>query len=82
VEFGLGGMIGKVLWNLTLTFGISAIIIMNFHFLWVIFWNWLILVIVIIYFNWVSKRKFMDWKDGIRLTVMLTAFLIVNFALA
>lgn len=82
VEFGLGGMIGKVLWNLTLTFGISAIIIMNFHFLWVIFWNWFILVMVIIYFNWVSKRKSMDWKDGITLTVILTAFLIVNFALA
>lgn len=81
VEIGLGGMVGKVLWNLTLTFGISAIIIMNFHFLWIIFWNWLILVIVIIYFNWVAKKKSMDWKDGITLTVILTAFLIVNFTI-
>jgi len=81
VEIGLGGMVGKVLWNLTLTFGISAIIIMNFHFLWIIFWNWLILVIVIIYFNWVAKKKSMDWKDGITLTVILTAFLIINFTI-
>jgi len=81
VEIGLGGMVGKVLWNLTLTFGISAIIIINFVFLWIIFWNWLILVIVIIYFNWVAKKKTMDWKDGITLIVILTAFIIINFTL-
>jgi cation:H+ antiporter len=81
IEFGLGGMIGKVIWNLTLTFGISAIIIMNFYVLWVIFWNWVILVIVVIYFNWISKKKSMDWKDGITLAVILTVFLIVNFIL-
>jgi len=79
VEFGLGGMIGKVLWNLTLTLGISAVIIMNFRFLWIIFWNWLILLIIIIYFNLISKKKTMNWKDGILLTVILITFLILNF---
>lgn len=79
VEIGLGGMIGKVIWNLTLTFGISAIIIMNFNSLWIIFWNWLILLTIIIYFNLISKKKGMNRKDGILLTVILTAFLILNF---
>ncbi|MFX1346942.1 MAG: sodium:calcium antiporter, partial [Promethearchaeota archaeon] len=81
VEIGLGGMIGKILWNLTITFGISSIIIVNFHFLWIIFWNWVILVIVIIYFNLVTKKKSMAWKEGITLTVILTAFLILNFTI-
>jgi cation:H+ antiporter len=79
VEIGLGGMIGKVFWNLTITFGISSIIITNFHSLWVIFWNWLILLAVIIYFNLNSKKKSMNWKDGILLTFILITFLIMNF---
>lgn len=81
VEIGLGGMIGKILWNLTITFGISAIIIVNFHFLWIIFWNWLILVIIIMYFNLIAKKKSMDWKQGITLTFILTAFFIMNFTI-
>ena len=81
VEIGLGAMIGKILWNLTITFGISSIIIVNFNFLWIIFWNWAILVIVIVYFNLLAKKKSMGWKEGIILTVILTAFLIMNFTL-
>jgi cation:H+ antiporter len=79
VEIGLGGMIGKVFWNITITFGISAIIIISFRPLWVIFWNWLILLIVIIYFNLIAKKKIMNWNDGILLMVILIAFLILNF---
>ncbi|MFX0027848.1 MAG: sodium:calcium antiporter [Promethearchaeota archaeon] len=79
IEFGLGGMIGKVLWNLTITFGISAIILINFKILSIIFWNWLVLLTVIIYFNLISIRKSMNWKDGIILTIILTSFLILNF---
>ncbi|MFW9876964.1 MAG: sodium:calcium antiporter [Candidatus Thorarchaeota archaeon] len=79
VEVGLGGMIGKVLWNLTITFGISGVIIINFYFLWIVFWNWLILITVIIYFNMVIKKKSIKWIDGIALTVILTSFLIINF---
>jgi len=81
VEIGLGGMIGKVIWNLTLTFGISAIIIMNFAFSWIIFWNWLILLTLIIYFNWISKTESIKWNNGILLTSILIIFLIINFTI-
>ncbi len=78
LEIGLGGMIGKVFWNLTLTFGISAIIMVNFALSWIIFWNWLLLLILILYFNWISKKKSIKWNDGIILTVILIIFLSVN----
>jgi cation:H+ antiporter len=81
IEIGLGGMIGKVFWNLTLTFGISAIIIINFVFSWIIFWNWLILLILILYFNWISKKKSIKYNDGIILTIILISFLILNFTI-
>lgn len=81
LEIGLGGMIGKVIWNLTLTFGISAIFIMNFQFLWILFWNWFLLSIIIIYFNFVSRKQGLVRKDGIILTLLLISFLTVNFTL-
>ncbi|MFX1379842.1 MAG: sodium:calcium antiporter [Promethearchaeota archaeon] len=81
VEIGLGGMIGKVFWNLTLTFGISAIIIVNFVLSWIVFWNWLILLILIFYFNWISKKKAIKWNDGIILSIILIIFLIINFTI-
>ncbi|MFX0040831.1 MAG: sodium:calcium antiporter [Promethearchaeota archaeon] len=81
VEIGLGGMIGKVFWNLSLTFGISAIIIVNFMLSWIIFWNWLILLVLTIYFNWISKKKSIKWSDGICLSIFLIIFLILNFTI-
>jgi len=79
VEIGLGGMIGKVIWNLTLTFGISAIFIMNFQILWILLWNWFLLSIIIIYFNFISKKQSLALKDGIVLTMFLILFLSINF---
>lgn len=79
IQIGLGGIIGKVFWNLTLTFGISAIIVNTFSFLLVLFWNWFILLILIIYFNWKSKKKSLEWVDGIILTIILIIFLTINF---
>ncbi|MFW9969344.1 MAG: hypothetical protein ACFFDF_04025 [Candidatus Odinarchaeota archaeon] len=81
VEIGLGGMIGKVFWNLTITFGISAIIIVNFTFSWIVFWNWLILLFIILYFNWLSQKMVIKWNDGIILILILTVFLIINFSI-
>ena len=78
IEIGLGGMIGKLIWNLTLTFGISAIIAMNIKFAWILIWNWLILLFIIIYFNIISKKKQISLKDGIILMIFFIAFLIVN----
>lgn len=79
LEIGLGGMIGKVFWNLSLTFGISAIIIMNLSISWILFWNWLILLILILFFNWRSKKKSFYWKDGIILLIFFITFLTINF---
>ncbi|MFX0073161.1 MAG: sodium:calcium antiporter [Candidatus Hermodarchaeota archaeon] len=81
VEIGLGGMIGKVFWNLAITFGISGIIIINFNFSLIIFWNWLILFILLIYFNYIAKKKQIYWKEGIILTIFLLIFLFLNFIL-
>ncbi|MFX1242605.1 MAG: sodium:calcium antiporter [Promethearchaeota archaeon] len=79
IEIGLGGMIGKVFWNLTLTFGITATILMKFVTSWIIFWNWIILLILILYFNWISMKKVIKWNDGIFLTIVLVFFLLINF---
>jgi Ca2+/Na+ antiporter len=79
LEIGLGGMIGKVFWNLSLTFGISAIIIMNLSISWILFWNWFVLLVIILYFNWRSKKQSFYWKDGILLLCIFTIFLIINF---
>lgn len=78
VEIGLGGMIGKVFWNLAITFGISGIIIMNLKFSVIMFWNWVILFIILIYFNYIAKKKQIYWKDGIILTIFLLIFLFLN----
>ncbi|MFX1420301.1 MAG: sodium:calcium antiporter [Promethearchaeota archaeon] len=81
VEIGLGGMIGKVFWNLTLTFGISAIIMVNFVLSWIIFWNWSILLTLVLYFNWISKKKSIKRNDAIFLTLLLIIFFIINFTI-
>ena len=79
VEIGLGGMIGKIFWNLAITFGVSGIIILNFNFSLIIFWNWMLLFILLFYFNLISKKKFLYWKQAIVLTIFLFSFLFLNF---
>lgn len=79
LEIGLGGMIGKVFWNLAITFGISGIIIINFNFSLIIFWNWLILFTLLVYFNYIAKEKQIHWKNGIMLAIFLLIFLLMNF---
>ena len=78
IEIGLGGMIGKLIWNLTITLGISGIIAMNIVFTWILIWNWLILFGIIIYFNLISKKKFISSKDGIILMLFFITFIIIN----
>ncbi|TFG27704.1 MAG: hypothetical protein EU532_06850 [Promethearchaeota archaeon] len=78
VEIGFGGMIGKLIWNLTLTFGVSGIISMNINFAWILIWNWIILLIIVIYFNFISKKKLINFKDGIILMVLFSTFIGIN----
>ncbi|MFX1329430.1 MAG: sodium:calcium antiporter [Promethearchaeota archaeon] len=79
VEIGLGGMIGKIIWNLTLTFGISGMIAMNIPFAWISVWNWLILLLLIIYFNYISYKRSLEKIEGLVLITIFICFISINF---
>ncbi len=78
IEIGLGAMVGKVIWNLSLTFGISGIITMNIDYANILLLNWLILLVLIALFNFLSKRKTLDWRIGIFLMITFVVFIILN----
>jgi len=82
VDIGFGGMIGKLIWNLTITFGISGVIMTNIPFKLIMLWNWLILVLIIVYFNLSSRREKLTKKDGLILLVFFSVFIIINVFLA
>ncbi len=77
-EIGFGGMIGKVIWNLTITFGISGVIMTNISFKIILLWNWLILLLIIIYFNLSSRREKLTKKDGLILMGFFVIFIAIN----
>ncbi len=81
IEIGFGGMIGKLIWNLTITFGLSGIIIMNINFNWILIWNWLILIGIIIFFNISSIKGKLKKRDGIILFSVFIFFILLNFLL-
>jgi len=78
VDIGFGGMVGKLIWNLTITFGISGIIMTSIPFKLILLWNWLILLTVIIYFNLSYRREKLSKKDGLILLVIFIGFIIIN----
>ena len=82
VDIGFGGMVGKLIWNLTITFGISGIIMTNIPFKLILIWNWIILLLIIVYFNFSSKREKLTKKDGLILLVFFIVFIIINVFLA
>ena len=82
VDIGFGGMFGKLIWNLTITFGISGVIMTNISFKLILLWNWLILLIIIIYFNFSYRKKKLTKKDGVILLVIFSVFIIINVFLA
>ena len=82
VDIGFGGMIGKLIWNLTITFGISGVIMTNISFKLILLWNWLILLIIILYFNLSSRREKLTKKDGLILLVIFFVFIVINVFLA
>jgi len=79
VEIGVGGMIGKIIWNLSFTFGVSGIIAMNINFNLILLLNWLTLLGLILYYHFKSTKKSMNRKDAIILTIFLLMFLLINF---
>ena len=82
VDIGFGGMVGKLIWNLTITFGISGVIMTNIPFKLILLSNWIILLLIIVYFNLSSKRGNLTKKDGLILLVFLIVFIIINVFLA
>ncbi len=79
LEIGVGGMIGKIIWNLTLTYGISVIIIYQIESNIILLLNWLILVITMLIFNLLVRKRTLYWKEGILLMTVFTIFIILNF---
>ena len=78
VEIGIGGMIGKLIWNLTITFGVSGIIIMNMSFNWILILNWTILIVTILFFNISSRSGKLERRDGILLFTVFLFFILLN----
>ncbi|MBD3228932.1 MAG: hypothetical protein GF329_12155 [Candidatus Lokiarchaeota archaeon] len=78
LQIGIGGMIGKIIWNLTLTFGISAIIVIQIIFQWKLVFNWILLFLVLVFFNIVSRKGSIEWKVGILLFLLFGIFIIIN----
>jgi len=82
VDIGFGGMFGKLIWNLTITFGISGVIMTNIPFRLILLWNWLILLVIIVYFNFSSRREKLTKKDGLILLAFFSVFIVINVFLA
>jgi len=78
VEIGLGGMIGKVIWNLSFTFGISGMIALNIEFNWLLALNWFILVSLIAFYHIRTRKESTGLIDPIILSSFLIIFVIVN----
>ena len=78
VDIGFGGMIGKLIWNLTITFGISGVIMTSIPFKLILLWNWLILLLIIAYFNLSFRREKLTKKDGLILLVIFIGFIVIN----
>ncbi|MFX0059364.1 MAG: sodium:calcium antiporter [Candidatus Heimdallarchaeota archaeon] len=78
IEIGLGGMIGKVIWNLSFTFGVSGMIALNIEYNWLLMFNWLILVSLIVYYHIRARNESTSLIDPIILSVFLIVFIIFN----
>ena len=79
LEIGLGGMIGKIIWNLCFTFGISAIVLVQYSTNLLFFYNWALLVGLIFGYKILSKRKYMYRVSALILMIFLAVFLFINF---
>ncbi len=78
-EIGIGGMIGKVIWNISITYGISGIIIMNLVFNIVLLLNLLILLVVFIFYSFFFKKQYLKRSHGLVLLLIFVLFLCLNF---
>lgn len=78
-EIGLGAMIGKKIWNLGLTLGISGMIIQQANYPSIFLWNAIILLMIELYFLYiVIKKQKLTRIDAVVLMVFFILFLILN----
>ncbi|MBN1216452.1 MAG: hypothetical protein JXA99_13560 [Candidatus Lokiarchaeota archaeon] len=78
-EIGLGGMIGKIIWNVSFTFGISGIIALSIKYTFILIINWFILLSLILFFHVKIRRKNnFGKKDAIILIIVLIFFIFIN----
>ncbi|MBY9004539.1 MAG: hypothetical protein KGD73_11240 [Candidatus Lokiarchaeota archaeon] len=78
VEIGLGGMIGKLIWNLSFTYGISGIIAVVIDISVILIINWLFLLCLILFYQVKSKTHSLNRTDGVILLVFFIVFIITN----
>ena len=78
IEIGLGGMIGKLIWNLSFTFGISGIIAMLIEFKLLLILNWILLFCLILFYNIKSRTRSLTKIDGVILIVFFLGFISIN----
>jgi cation:H+ antiporter len=78
-ELGIGGMIGKVIWNLSFTYGISSIIIMNIAFNVILIVNLFILSLIFILYIFFLRSELLKRSHGIVLLLVFLLFLSYNF---
>jgi len=57
---------------------ISGVIMTNIPFKLILLWNWLILLLIIVYFNLSFRREKLTKKDGLILLVIFIVFIIIN----
>lgn len=80
-DIGVGAMVGKIIWNLGFTFGISGIILFQATFGLETIFNLLILLGLAIYTLMVLERRILGARDGIVFISFFILFLVVNFVL-
>jgi cation:H+ antiporter len=78
IEIGIGGMIGKVIWNLSFTFGVSGMILLNIEINSLLIFNWFILVGLIIFYHFRARDDSTRLIDPIILSSFLIIFIIFN----
>ena len=78
-EIGIGGMIGKVIWNLTFTYGISSIILMTITLNIILIINLFILLLIFIAYTFFLRSKLLKRSHGVILLLIFILFLSYNF---
>ncbi|NHI93569.1 MAG: hypothetical protein EAX96_13865 [Candidatus Lokiarchaeota archaeon] len=78
-QIGIGGMIGKIFWNLGITFGVSSLIIFNISGSLIIIYNWILLISILGIYLIIIKKGSMFRIIGTILTSIFVIFLILNF---